>query len=89
VIAVAGTHGKSTTTSLTSIMLKNSELNFSAVVGTILTEFGGKNFYHQEGNPGDHHFAIEACEYKRHFLEYKPYIGIITNIEVDHLDYYS
>ncbi len=88
-IAIAGTHGKSTTTSLTSIMLKDSDLNFSAVVGTILTEFGGKNFYHRDTGSWDHHFAIEACEYKRHFLEYKPFIGIITNIELDHLDYYS
>ncbi len=88
-IAIAGTHGKSTTTSLSSIILKDSDLSFSAVVGTILKEFGGKNFYHQEKNKAEHHFAIEACEYKRHFLEYKPFIGIITNIELDHLDYYS
>ena len=88
-IAITGTHGKSTTTSLSSILLKDSDTNFTAIVGTILKEFGGKNFYHQKNTDAEEYFTIEACEYKRHFLEYKPYIGIITNIELDHLDYYT
>jgi UDP-N-acetylmuramate--alanine ligase len=37
----------------------------------------------------DNYFVIEACEYKRSFLKYKPTLAIITNIEVDHLDYYK
>ena len=35
------------------------------------------------------YFALEACEYKRHFLAYNPYYAIITNIELDHTDYYK
>jgi len=84
-IAVAWTHGKSTTTSLVSIMMKNSLLWINAVIWTLLKEFDWKNTYFSESD----FFAIEACEYKRSFLAYKPEFLIITNIEVDHLDYYK
>jgi UDP-N-acetylmuramate--alanine ligase len=84
-IAVAWTHGKSTTTSLISIMMKNSILWINAVIWTLLKEFDWKNTYFSESD----FFAIEACEYKRSFLKYKPEFLIITNIEVDHLDYYK
>ena len=97
-IAIAGTHGKSTTTSLTSLVLKNSQENFTSVVGTLLKEFDNKNFFHRSSplpkgrgaeGEGDDFFVIEACEYKRSFLNYKPTVWIITNIEVDHLDYFK
>ncbi len=100
-IAIAWTHGKSTTTSLTSLVLKNSKENFTSVVGTILKEFENKNFFHRwshnipplakgaSGNWEDNFFVIEACEYKRSFLNYTPTVGIITNIELDHLDYFK
>jgi len=102
-ITIAGTHGKSTTTSLTSLILKNSDKNFTSVVWTLLKEFDWKNFFHRkspqsqpfpqgekgEENINDEYFAIEACEYKRSFLAYTPYIWIIVNIEIDHLDYYK
>lgn len=89
-IAISWTHWKSTTTSMTSIMLKNSEKNFSSIVWTLLKEFDWKNFYfRQDKNNEENYFIIEACEYKRSFLNYKPYISVITNIEVDHLDYYK
>lgn len=84
-IAVAWTHGKSTTTSLVSIMMKNSELWINAVIWTLLKEFDWKNTHFSDSE----FFAIEACEYKRSFLKYKPEFLIITNIEVDHLDYYK
>lgn len=84
-IAISGSHGKSTTTSLISIMLKNSELGINTVVGTLLKEFDGKNAFFSNSE----YFSIEACEYKRSFLRYKPYIWIITNIDLDHLDYYK
>lgn len=84
-IAVAWTHGKSTTTSLVSIMMKNSTLWINAVIWTLLKEFNWKNTHFSESD----FFAIEACEYKRSFLKYKPEFLIITNIEVDHLDYYK
>ncbi|MDP5039244.1 MAG: Mur ligase family protein, partial [Candidatus Gracilibacteria bacterium] len=84
-IAVAGTHGKSTTTSLISIMMKNSSIGINSLVGSLLKEFDGKNTYFSESK----YFCLEACEYKRSFLRYDPYIGVITNIEIDHLDYYK
>lgn len=90
-ISISWTHGKSTTTSMTSIMFKNSNKNFSSIIWTILKEFNWKNFYHRQENKEDNneYFIIEACEYKRSFLNYKPFIWIVTNIELDHLDYYK
>ena len=84
-IAVAGTHWKSTTTSLASIVMMNSQHNVNTVVWTLLKEFDGKNSYFSDSN----YLVIEACEYKRSFLQYQPEILLITNIEVDHLDYYK
>ncbi len=89
-ITVAWTHWKSTTTSLISLVLKNSEENFSSVVGTILAEFNSKNFFNRiENKNSKNYFVIEACEYKRSFLNYKPYLWVITNIDLDPLDYYK
>lgn len=84
-IAVAWTHGKSTTTSFISKMMLESPIWVNAVIWTILKEFDWKNAYFSESD----YFAIEACEYKRSFLKYKPEYLIITNIEIDHLDYYK
>ncbi len=84
-IAIAWTHWKSTTTSLTAITLKNSKTWTNAVIWTILKEFWWKNAYFSDSP----YFVIEACEYKRSFLRYKPLIWAITNIDLDHLDYYK
>lgn len=84
-ITIAWTHGKSTTTSMISLVLKNSKLNVNALVWSLLTEFSGKNVYFSESK----YFVLEACEYKRSFLKYKPFIAVITNIDLDHLDYYK
>jgi len=84
-IAIAWTHWKSTTSSLTAITLKNSEVWTNAVIWTILKEFDGKNAYFSDSE----YFVIEACEYKRSFLRYKPLIWAITNIDLYHLDYYK
>ena len=84
-IAVAWTHWKSTTSSMWAIMLQKSELWVNAVVWTLLKEFNWKNTFFSDSE----YFIIEACEYKRAFLNYTPYIWIITNIEIDHLDYYK
>lgn len=89
-ITISWTHWKSTTTSLASIILKNSDKNITSVVWTLLKEFDWKNFFHRNENKNSpDYFIIEACEYKRSFLKYKPDIAIITNIEIDHLDYYK
>lgn len=84
-IAVAWTHWKSTTTSIISIMLKDSKLWTNSLVWSLLKEFNWKNVYFSNSN----NFVLEACEYKRSFLRYKPYIWVITNIDLDHLDYYK
>lgn len=88
VIAIAGTHGKTTTTALTIWMLKKAlgELpNF--IVGDIVSEIEVSwNF-----NPNSEYFVVEACEYKRQFLDRSPapYTSVVTNIELDHTDYYK
>lgn len=90
-ITISWTHWKSTTTSLWSLLLKNSGKNMTSVVGTLLKEFNNKNYFHRNNNikTDPDFFIIEACEYKRSFLKYHPDIAIITNIEIDHLDYYK
>lgn len=88
-ITIAWTHGKSTTTSMTSLVFKNSEIDFSCIVWTLIKEFGNKNFFHRKDTQDEEYFIIEACEYKKSFLNYKPYIWVITNIELDHIDYYK
>jgi UDP-N-acetylmuramate--alanine ligase len=85
-IAVTGTHGKSTTTSMIGRVFKESWEDFKAIIGTILKEFDGKNYFWRGTK---NYFAIEACEHKEHFLAYKPTLGVITNLEYDHPDYFK
>lgn len=83
-IAVSGTHGKTTTTSLLSIIMKNAELDPTVMVGGEVDALGGNV------RPGkSQYFLAEACEYVESFLSLYPYIGIILNIDADHLDYYK
>ena len=58
----------------------------SAIIGTQVPQLGNTNFYSEAHTEN---FVIEACEYKRSFLQYRPYITVITNIDLDHLDYYK
>ena len=82
-IAIAGTHGKSTTSGLFAYLLQQADVDPSFVVGAKVRQLGG-NAYHGSGN----YFVAEACEYNRSFLQLAPHHAIITNIEADHLDYY-
>ena len=77
-IAVSGCHGKTTTTAMLSHVLKN-------ITGCNYLIGDGTGYANKENK----YFALEACEYKRHFLEYTPTYAIITNIELDHIDYYK
>lgn len=76
-IAVSGCHGKTTT---------------SYMMAHVLNDIIGSNYLIGEGSGyaslDNEYFVIEACEYRRHFLEYHPVYSIITNIEYDHVDYY-
>ena len=83
-IAVSGTHGKTTTTSMISLILKNAQKDPTILVGGNLKELGG-NF--RAG--GRKYLVTEACEYMDNFLELKPKIEIILNIDSDHLDYFK
>ena len=82
-VAVAGTHGKTTCTSMLSHVTLKADLDPTILVGGELDVING-NF-----KIGDsEYFLTEACEYKESFLKFYPYIGIILNIDADHLDYY-
>lgn len=83
-IAVAGTHGKSTTTALVSYILQRADLDPSFVIGADVPQLGGGGS-HVGGGP---HLVVEACEYDRSFLNYAAHAGVVLNIEDDHLDYY-
>ncbi len=83
-IAISGTHGKSTTSGWLSYILKLAGLEPNFVVGAVVTQLAGSS-----GIGNGHHFVAEACEYDRSFLNLKPQITVILNIEADHLDYYK
>ena len=76
-ICIAGCHGKTTTTNMMSLALKDRGINYLIGDGT------------GNANKNNEYFALESCEYKRHFLAYLPYYAVITNIDLDHVDYYK
>ena len=83
-VAVSGTHGKTTATSMLSHVLCESDLDPTILVGGVLPLIGG-NF--RDG--GKDFFVTEACEYCGSFLKFYPLYSIILNIEEDHLDYFK
>ncbi|OGI76193.1 hypothetical protein A3C67_03185 [Candidatus Nomurabacteria bacterium RIFCSPHIGHO2_02_FULL_42_19] len=84
VIAIAGTHGKTTTTAMVAGILIDAGLDPTVVVGSFVKKFGS-NFRKGSGK----YLVLEADEYNRHFLNFNPFITVVTNIEADHLDYYK
>jgi UDP-N-acetylmuramate--alanine ligase len=84
VIAVAGTHGKTTTTAMVADILTEANLDPTVIVGSFVKKFDS-NF-----RKGDSEYlVVEADEYNRHFLSLHPFLALVTNIEADHLDYYQ
>ena len=83
-VAVAGTHGKTTTTSMITDMLLAGALNPTISVGGILKDIGGNI---RVG--GSELFVTEACEYTNSFLSFYPTAEVILNIEEDHLDFFK
>lgn len=84
VIAIAGTHGKTTTTAMVAEILVDAGLDPTVIVGSFVKKFdsnfrAGKNEY----------LVVEADEYNKHFLNFNPFITVVTNIEADHLDCYK
>ena len=84
-IAVAGAHGKSTTTSMIALILIEAGLDPTVIVGTKLKEFGDSNFRAGKSRL----LVIEACEYDSSFLYYSPQIAVVTNIDKEHLDFFK
>ncbi len=83
-VAVAGTHGKTTTTSMLSLVLLEAGLDPTILVGGELSQIGGNYKLGKED-----YLVFEACEYVESFLHFNPFISIITNVEEDHLDYFT
>ena len=83
-IAISGTHGKTTTTSMISVCFLKALLDPNIQVGAILKEIDGN---YKLGKSD--YFIIEACEYVESFLKFKPKAEIILNIDNDHLDYFK
>lgn len=84
VIAISGTHGKTTTTAMIAEVLIDAGLDPTVIVGSFVQKFGS-NF--RKGN--GEYLVVEADEHMRHLLNFQPFIGVVTNVEADHLDYYK
>ncbi len=86
-LSVAGTHGKTTTSSLVATIFKYSSKQFSAFLGGISTNLAS-NYYYQSGR-SEHYSVTEADEFDRSFLQLKPDFTIVTSTDADHLDIYG
>lgn len=87
-IAVAGTHGKTTTSSIIAHILKSSGYNCSAFLGGIAKNYNSNLLLTPNGT-GEKYIVVEADEYDRSFLALKPDISVITSMDPDHLDIYG
>jgi UDP-N-acetylmuramate--alanine ligase len=83
-VAVAGTHGKTTTTGMLAFALQECQLDPSFVIGGHIPQFSGSS-----RSGGGHQFVVEACEYDRSFHQLVPRVAVVTNIEAEHLDVYT
>ncbi|MCP4590648.1 MAG: UDP-N-acetylmuramate--L-alanine ligase [bacterium] len=83
-IAVAGTHGKSTTTALLAHLFTSAGYDPTFIMGAAADQLGGSS-----GAGRGEHFIVEACEYGRSFLALEPAVAGILNVEADHLDCYQ
>lgn len=83
VIAVSGTHGKTTTSAMLAKALKDLHKNPGAIIGSLVPQFEGNYL------DGDGPFVVEACEYKDHLLQLSPHVLVITNLEWDHSDHFA
>jgi len=83
-IAISGTHGKTTVTSMVSHILLAADMDPTISVGGILNAIGGNMRI-----GASEHFVTEACEYTNSFLKFSPTIGLILNVEEDHMDFFQ
>ncbi len=85
VIAVCGTHGKSSTTAMVARLLIEARKDPTVVVGTKVRELDGKNFRRGKSDI----FLLEACEYRKSFHHLSPDIVLMTNVDGDHFDAFA
>jgi UDP-N-acetylmuramate--alanine ligase len=85
VVAVTGTKGKTTTTAMLGLALIAAGLDPTVIVGSKVREFGNTNFRMGKSDL----FVVEACEYRRSFLNLEPFGMVLLNCQPDHLDYYK
>ena len=83
-IAISGTHGKTTTTSMVSVILDSSDLDPTMLIGGTVKELGSNT----KVGSGDV-IVTEACEYKNSFHHFKSNIAVVLNVDEDHLDFFS
>jgi UDP-N-acetylmuramate--alanine ligase len=83
-VCISGTHGKTTTTSMTGLVLKEGGFDPTIVIGGVLDSVGSNTLL----GKGDY-FVVEACEAFGSFLQLSPAICVVTNIDNDHLDHYQ
>ena len=81
---IAGVHGKTTTTALTGSLLSALAVPATVLAGSAVSSFGGRSTIIR----GDRYFVAETCEYRRHFLNFRPSRIVLTSIESDHQDFY-
>jgi len=87
-IAIAGTHGKTTTTTMVSHLLKSNDVNCFAFMGGISKNYD-TNLLLGDPSKSDTYVVVEADEYDRSFLTLHPYLSVITSCDADHLDIYK
>lgn len=83
-IAISGTHGKTTTTSMVSMIMLEAALDPTIHIGGVLDAIGGTTKI-----GGEKYFITEACEYVESFLKFHPFLAVVLNIELDHVDYFK
>lgn len=81
---IAGVHGKTTTTAITGTLLKALDAPAAVLAGSAVSNFDGRSTFVN----GNRFFVAETCEYKRHFISFRPARIIVTSIEPDHLDFF-
>jgi UDP-N-acetylmuramate--alanine ligase len=88
-VAVAGTHGKTTTSSLVAHLLKHAGKNIAAFLGGLTQNYQNNLILHDEGSEEHPIVVVEADEFDRSFLHLHPNISIVTSADADHLDIYG
>ena len=81
---VCGVHGKTTTTAICGVLMKAANLPAQVLVGSAVFDFGGRSTL----SIGGKYFIAETCEYRKHFMSFRPKRIILTAVESDHQDYF-